>query len=107
MDYPLGHVKLSTALSNRADDQIKAGDLQGSILLNEEAYRENPRNVFASNNPGYVYREMARNHSSSWEQHLANKNKAIEWYNRTLETDAKNDYAKRELGGIRVWKGKG
>lgn len=107
MDYPLGHVKLSTALSNKAFDQIKAGDLQGSIPLNEEAYKENSSNTHASNNLGYVYRELALNHSNSWEQHLANKNKAVEWYNKTLETDAKNDYAKRELGGIRLWKGRG
>lgn len=107
MDYPLGHVKLSNALSNKAYDMIKAGDLQGSIPLNEEAYKENSSNTHASNNLGYVYRELALNHSNSWEQHLANKNKAVEWYNKTLETDAKNDYAKRELGGIRLWKGKG
>jgi hypothetical protein len=103
-DYPLGHVKLSTALANKAFDMIKAGDLRGSIPLNEEALKENRYNTHASNNLGYAYRELALNHSSSWEQHQENKNKAVEWYNATLRVDANNDYAKRELKGIGLWK---
>ncbi|NPU93750.1 MAG: hypothetical protein HPY82_17695 [Gammaproteobacteria bacterium] len=104
MDYPLGHVKLSTALSNKAYDLIKAGDLKGSIPLNEEAYKENHDNHFASNNLGYVYREMALKGADSWEKHMEYKEKSVDWYGKTLSSDPKNDYARRELEGIKLWK---
>ena len=104
MDYPLGHVKLSSALSNKAYDLIKAGDLKGSIPLNEEAYKENQDNHFASNNLGYVYREMALKGADSWETHMEYKEKSVDWYGKTLSSDPKNDYARRELEGIKLWK---
>lgn len=104
MDYPLGHVKLSRALSGKAYDLIKAGDLKGSIPMNEEAYKENPDNHLASNNLGYVYREMALKGADSWEEHLEYKEKAVDWYGKTLSSDSRNDYARRELEAIKLWK---
>lgn len=104
LDYPMGHKKLATALTNKGTEIRKGGQLQQSIPYYQDALKEYPSDVNASNNLGFVYRVMATKHSNSWDEHAHNKQEAIRFYRNTLSIDPSNSYARKELEAIEKWK---
>lgn len=106
LDYPMGHIKLATALTNKGTELRKGGQLLQSIPYYKEAMNESPSDVNASNNLGFVYRIMATEHSNSWEEHNQNRQEAIRLFRNTLSIDPSNSYARKELDSIEKWKTK-